>query len=129
EAAGLSVLPALGRVFRAWCDVSEECGEKAVAAAAAQAAFDEYAACGQRIQISAIWLPVVESYLAAGDVDRAMRALDSAFQHVAETDEHGYEHELYRLKGECLLAGAATRGRRAAAIGSFERAIEIAAEQ
>jgi hypothetical protein len=74
-------------------------------------------------------LLLVEAHLAGGDAAGASDALDAAFAFAAETGERIFEHELYRLKGECLLVSAATRGRKATAIECFERAIAIAADR
>jgi hypothetical protein len=94
-----------------------------------RASLAEYAATGQRITTASLTLPLVEAYLAVGDTAATNEVLDTAFAFVAETGERIYEHELYRLKGECLLASATTRNRKADAITFFERAIAIAAEQ
>ena len=53
--------------------------------------------------------------------------LDAALAFAAETGERVDEHELHRLQGECLLADAATRRRKARAAERFERALAIAA--
>jgi predicted ATPase len=127
EEAGVSVLPSIARLCRAWCDVHEGRGECAVAAAAARAAFDEIVASGQRVSMSALYLALLEILLATGDVDRATEVLESALAHVAATDERSHEPELLRLKGECLLAGIDSPARRAEAIDCFERAVTIAA--
>ena len=55
--------------------------------------------------------------------------LDAAFAFAGETGERIAEHELHRLRGECLLASAATRGQEERATEHFERAIAIAAER
>jgi len=69
------------------------------------------------------------AHLASGDAAGANRVLEDALAFAAETGERVYEPELYRLRGECLLAGAAARGRTAAAAAWFERALRTAAER
>jgi hypothetical protein len=71
------------------------------------AAFDAYVASGQRIGTSSYSLPALEGYLAVGDVRRASELLDRILAFIAETGERIVEPEIHRLKGECLLAGAA----------------------
>src|SRR5262245_14629293 len=122
-----SVVADTATIYRAWCDVQD--GRIDGAVDALRAAFDAYVASGQRIGTSSYSLPVVEGYLAAGDVRRASELLDRILAFIAETGERLVEPEIHRLKGECLLAGAATRGQRADAIDCFERAIALAAGQ
>jgi tetratricopeptide (TPR) repeat protein len=124
---GFSVVADTATIYRAWCDVQD--GRIDEGGDALRTAFDAYLASGQRIGISSYSLPVLEGYLAAGDVRRASELLDRMLAFIAETGERIVEPEIHRLKGECLLAGAATRGQRGDAIGCFERAIALAAGQ
>lgn len=125
---GFAVLNCLGRLFLGWCDVYE--GRATGAIAGLHAAFDEYVTLGQRGSTSAHCLPLAEAHIAAGALDGADAALDFAFAFVEETGETLMEHELHRLRGECLLARAVTGGgrrrARAQAIDHFERAIALA---
>jgi predicted ATPase/class 3 adenylate cyclase len=50
---------------------------------------------------SLVWL--AEAYADAGNLEKAFNALDEALALVAKTEEHAYEAELYRLKGELML--------------------------
>ena len=124
---GFSVVASTATIYRAWCDVQDGRIDEGVEAL--RSSFDAYVASGQRISTSSYSLPVVEGYLAAGDTRRASALLDRALAFVAETGERIVEPEIYRLKGECLLAAAATRGQRAEAITCFERAVALAAGQ
>jgi len=54
-------------------------------------------------------LPVLEGYLAAGDVRRASELLDRVLGFIAETGEHIVEPEIYRLKGDCSLRSGGGR--------------------
>jgi predicted ATPase len=124
---GFSVFRITAKIYLGWCDVQE--GRVADGLAATRDALDEYRGSGQRISTSSYTLLLIEAYLANGDVTGANEALDAAFAFMKETGERIYEHELYRLKGECLLAGRASRGRKASAADCFERAIALAAER
>ena len=59
--------------------------------------------------------------------DEGLRTLDEAFSFVARTGQRFYEAELFRLKGELLLAQMASNA--AAAEQSFRTAIEISRKQ
>jgi len=124
---GFSVLRITATLFRGWCDVEE--GRLAEGLAAMRDAFAEYGTTGQRISTTAYGLPLAQAHLASGDLAGANQVLDASLAFVAETGERLYEHELYRLKGECRLASAATHREKRDAIEYFERAIAIAAEQ
>ena len=66
---GFSVVADTATIYRAWCDVQDGRIDEGVDALGA--AFDAYVASGQRIGTSSYSLPVLEGYLAAGDVRRA----------------------------------------------------------
>ena len=68
-----------------------------------------------------------ETYGAAGQVDDGLRAVDQALQAVRHNDEHLYEAEAYRIKGELLLAQAVPDTAQAEAC--FEQALDIARRQ
>jgi hypothetical protein len=72
---------------------------------------------------------LAEAHLAGGDVASADEVVDAALAFAAATDQRVYEHDLYRLKGECVLSSATTRGRKAEATRYFERALAIAADR
>ena len=127
EEYGFSVFRISATMVRGWCDVAE--GRVDEGLATLRPAFNEYVTTGQRISTTAFGLLLAEAHLASGDAARATEVVDAALHFSAETGERLYEHELYRLKGECLLAGAATRGRKDGAAEYFERALAIAAER
>lgn len=124
---GFAVVADTATIYRAWCDVQDGRVDEGVAALGT--AFDAYLASGQRIGTSSHAVPVLVGYLAAGDVRRASALLDRVLAFIAETGERIVEPEIHRLKGECLLAGAAARGRKTDAIACFERAIALAEAQ
>jgi adenylate cyclase len=124
---GFSVVADTATIYLAWCDVQDGRVDEGVDGLGA--AFDAYLASGQRIGTSSYSLPVIEGYLAAGDVRRASELLDKMLAFIAETGERIVEPEIHRLMGECLLAGAAAHGRRTDAIACFERAIALAEAQ
>ena len=71
-------------------------------------------AAGRDILSLARYLAMLaEAYRLGGQVDAGLQALDKALAHLETTGEHHFEAELYRLKGECLLAQTARQPRRA----------------
>ncbi len=126
-AHGFPVFRASATIYRGWCDVQQGRFDEGIAAL--RSGLVEYVSTGQRIGTTSYSLPLVEGYLAIGNGAAANEVLDTALAFMAETGERIYEHEIYRLKGECLLAGSATRSEKADATKYFERAIAIAADQ
>jgi len=110
-----------------WCDV--EAGRVEEGRAAVLAGYAEFLASGERTSTTAWQAILTEAHLACGDVARANEVLDAAFAFVEETGERILEHELHRLRGECLRADTALPGGKARAAEQFERAIAIAAER
>lgn len=123
---GFSVFRITATIYLGWCDVQE--GRVAEGLAALQGAFDQYRKSGQRISTTSYALLLAEAYLAHGDVAAANEVLDEAMAFAVETGERLYEHELCRLKGECL-SSSAMRGRTTDASEWFERARQIAADR
>jgi predicted ATPase len=72
---------------------------------------------------------LAEAYQQGGQVEAALQALAEAFAHVDNTGERYYEAELYRLKGECLLAQTGKRCKAREAEECFRQALAIARRQ
>jgi tetratricopeptide (TPR) repeat protein len=123
---GFSVFRIAATMVRGWCDAEQ--GRVEPGRAALREAFQEYATTGQRIGTTSFSLLLAGAHLASGDVAGAHAAVDTALAFAAETGERLYEHELHRLKGECLLAGGTSR-RKTDATEHFERALAIAGER
>lgn len=124
---GFSIFGITATIYLGWCDVQE--GRVGEGLAVVRRAFDQYRKSGQRISTTSYALLLAESYLANGEPAAANETLDEALAFAAETGERLYEHELYRLKGECLLSSPPTRGRKAEATEYFARALAIAANR
>jgi predicted ATPase/DNA-binding winged helix-turn-helix (wHTH) protein len=122
---GFAIPRVYASMFLGWCDVQDgraEDGRDAV-----RAAFAEFIASGERTSTTNWHAVLAGAHLACGDAGSADETLDAAFAFAAETGERFAEPELHRLRGECLLLGAATRGQKERAAEHFERAIAIAA--
>jgi len=79
---------------------------------------------------------LAEVYRQGGQADEGLHVLDAALIHIDKTWERWPEAESYRLKGECLLAGAGKRhmlqGSKSAAdeaAACFHRALDVARRQ
>jgi len=68
---------------------------------------------------------LVEAYTKVGDPEKGMKVLTEAFEMMEQNGGRQWEAELYRLKGELLLA----QGDKVAAEDSLLRAIEVARRQ
>jgi len=123
---GFASLRIKASMLLGWCDVQEARAEEGCAAL--RAGFAEFVASGERISTTSWQTLLVGAYLARGDVASASALLDEAFAFVESTGERLLEHELHRLRGDCLLATGA-RGHEEAALMHFERAIALAAER
>jgi predicted ATPase len=93
------------------------------------AGFAEFRASAERIGTTGWQAILAGAHLACGDAASANEVLDAAFAFAGETGERIAEHELHRLRGECLLVDVATPNAQARAAEHFERAIAIAAER
>jgi class 3 adenylate cyclase/predicted ATPase len=68
-----------------------------------------------------------EAYGSAGQFGEGLRALDEALRWVQHNEEHLYEAEVYRLKGELLLGQSASNAPQAE--DCFQEALAVAARQ
>ncbi len=74
------------------------------------------------------WLALLaEAYGKVGQVEEGLSLLAEGLELVDKTEEHSHEAELYRLKGELLLARAAEHGTEAETC--FRQALSIARHQ
>lgn len=110
-----------------WCDVMA--GRAAEGRTAVLAGYAALIDSGERTSTTTSQAILIETHLACGDVTSAHALLDAAFAFVAETGERILEHELHRLRGECLLADTTLPDGRARAAEQFERALALAAER
>jgi predicted ATPase len=70
---------------------------------------------------------LAEAYGQAGQIDEGQRVLDEALEGVQNKEEHLYEAEVYRLKGELLRQDLAAHTREAEAC--FQRALDVSRHQ
>jgi predicted ATPase len=123
---GFASLRIKASILLGWCDVLE--GRAEQGRGAIQTGLADFLADGERTSATNWQTMLAGAHLACGDLARANQVLDDAFAFVESTGERLLEHELHRLRGECLLAAASNaRGGAQAASEHFERAIAIAA--
>jgi adenylate cyclase len=72
---------------------------------------------------------LAEAYVQGGQVDVGLHMLAEALEHLDKTWERGLEAEIYRLKGECLLAQAGKECKWREAEECFRQALDIARHQ
>ena len=72
---------------------------------------------------------LAEAYRQGGQVEAGLQALAEALTHLDNTGERCYEAELYRLKGECLLAQSGARCKEREAEECFRQALDVARRQ
>jgi tetratricopeptide (TPR) repeat protein len=85
-----------------------------------------FRATGAEVRVPTYLGILGDAYTQSGSFEDAHRALDEALAVAEKNDDRCHEAELYRLKGELLLAGSADE---AAAEGCFRQAVETARRQ
>jgi hypothetical protein len=124
---GFSSVQMKASMLLGWCDVVQ--GRAAEGRAALIAGFAEFLGSGERTSTTAWQAMLTEAHLACGDVASANEMLDAADAFVEETGERILEHELHRLRGECLLADVGLPDGKVRAAEQFAHAVAIAAER
>ncbi len=121
---GLAMVVAVGRIMygSAQAALNDDGGQSAEVADALTA----YAATGARFQAPYHHTLLAELHLRNGEIDAGLDVLNNAQHMVEETGEIFFQAEIFRLKGELLLAGG---GKQAEAEDCFEMALEIARAQ
>ena len=126
EEHGLALWLAAGRIYEAW--LIADGGDRKSAITAMTAAIDRLTAIGVRFTLPRFLALLVELQLSAGLLSDSRNTLARAITTMEETGEHVWESDLYRIKGEVLLAcgGASAE---AAAEAAFAHAITVARRQ
>jgi predicted ATPase len=84
---------------------------------------------GQELPLSLHLALLAEAYKQGGQVEAGLHALAEALAHLNNTGECYYEAELYRLKGECLMAQTGKRCKETEAEECFRQALDVARRQ
>ncbi|OBB15863.1 hypothetical protein A5662_06490 [Mycobacteriaceae bacterium 1482268.1] len=110
---------------RGWADA--QLGRVADGIADIRQALDARMATGTGAVLPWFWTLLGEAHSIVGQVEEGLLAVDQALQWVQQNDEHLYEAEAYRLKGELLLKRDVADPPQAEAC--FEQALEVARRQ
>ena len=122
---GFSLFMPMGTILRGWALVQEGCSEEG--SAQMRQGLADLRATG-----AGLWQPTFLSLIAeadgqTGQAERGLGVLDEAMAIVDHNDEHFYEAELHRLKGDLLLLSNPTD--LSGAEDCFRIALEIAGRQ
>ncbi len=123
--AGLPVWGALPRVYRGWA--LSRLGSADEGIDETRRGIDGWRAAGAEVSMGCMHAALGDAYYVAGRYDDALREIEEGIRFVEDRQEGLWEAELYRLKGEVLLAQNADHI--AEAEKCFGRALEIARDQ
>jgi predicted ATPase len=98
---------AMGLALRGWAWVQK--GQTREGVADLERALTAHRASGARLFSTHMLAFLAEAHLRAGDIDAGLAAIDEALAVAQSSLDHSYWPELWRLKGELLLAVAAHR--------------------
>jgi tetratricopeptide (TPR) repeat protein len=115
--------------YRAWAAILVDYAETLAAAtgpARVRVAIESFKETGARLRLPYYLALLADAHLRAGEADEGLKAVEEALSRSRETNEHWWDAELHRLRGELLLAGGAEAAEGEAAL---RRALEIAREQ
>jgi len=114
-----------GMVEQGWANAHERQSGEGVALI--QHGMDMCRSAGSTLEFPHCWASLAEAHSAAGRVDEALEAVAEGLEQARDTSARFNEAELYRLKGELLLAGLRPEDDDAARC--FRQALEIARRQ
>jgi predicted ATPase len=125
---GIDYWQAQSAILRAWAEAESGLGDPDRQLAELRKSIEQYRATGTRLALSWFSCLLAEVCRASGRAREGLAALDEALAHVRETGERYQEAEIYRLRGELLLADQATAAMPAAR-ACFEQARDVARRQ
>jgi predicted ATPase/class 3 adenylate cyclase len=126
EEHGLALWLAAGRIYEAW--LTADSGDPKEAIAAMVAAIGRLKAIGVQFTLPRFLVLLAELEVAAGLPAQGRDTLAAAIATIEETGERIWESDLYRVKGEVLLA-CRNASAEAEAEAAFEHAIAVAQRQ
>jgi predicted ATPase len=122
---GFPLYAARGLIMEGWVLVEQ--GHTAAGIAQMHEGLRAYRATGARMEQTHRLALLAEAYRRHGQTAAGLAVLADALEAVHTTGEHCYEAELYRLKGELLLAASATQQTEGAAC--VRQSLDIARHQ
>jgi DNA-binding winged helix-turn-helix (wHTH) protein/predicted ATPase len=124
---GLVLYGAAARIVRAWALIGR--GDDAEAAEQMRQGLAAWKATGAELMRPHFLALLAEAYAAANQHEQALQILDEALALAESTGEGMYEAEVWRLRGEHILAAGKTGANVEAAEACFGRALAIASRQ
>jgi class 3 adenylate cyclase/tetratricopeptide (TPR) repeat protein len=125
EENGLGFWSAFDRVLQAWAVARRDASRAAIGEL--RNALESYRATGAELPGVAFRSMLADACLRAGDADGAMSEVALAMHAVESLKDRIWEPEVYRLKGECLLALGPGAGEEAESC--FRKAISVASDR
>jgi predicted ATPase len=120
---GFAFYLAWGMIHHGWALAEQGQGDEGIAQISR--GLTAYRAIGAQGGLPYHLAQLAEGYSKVHQIEEGLRVLAEALAAVEKTEEHFYEAELYRLKGEFLLAAT----NEAAAEACFHQALDIARRQ
>jgi predicted ATPase len=127
QARGFPMRQAQGTILRGWALAAQ--GQREEGIAQIHQGLAAFRTTGGELNRTYYLALLAEVYGQGGQVDEGLRALTEALAGVQSGRERWWEAELYRLKGETLLAQAGTTQKCAEAAQYFHVALETARHQ
>lgn len=127
EEHGLVLYQAMGRIVRGWARIGRE--DAAAAAEQMRHGLSAWQSTGAELMRPHFLALLAEASEGTSPDDEGVRLLDEALALAESTGERCYQAELYRLKGERLLARTRARAGGEAARACFEQALATARRQ
>jgi len=122
---GFATFMAHGAIMQGWLLAAH--GQRAAGIRQIRQCLVDYRQTGTQAMLSYYLGLVADIHGQDDQPDEGLRAVAEALEHVQQTDNRAYEAELYRLRGELLLARAAADA--ADAEACFQQALTIARRQ
>jgi len=123
---GFPIWKSMGEILRGWGIAVQ--GETRDGIALIQRGIALWHTAGAEVSLPYYLSLLAETYEKTGDFHRGLEVLDQAFSVTSRTDDHCWQAELYRLKGELLLQQFKVQGSTFEVEESSEREVEREAE-
>ena len=116
-----------GTLFRGWA-LAEQ-GHRAEGISQIREGLAACQATGSELYQSQLLAVLAEAYGKDAQVEKGLRTVAEGLAFVERTEEHYYEAELYRLKGELTLMAETQKPKVEEAEACFQQALEVARKQ
>jgi class 3 adenylate cyclase/predicted ATPase len=118
-----SFWPPLMMVFHGWARSDE--GQPEIAIDEIRSGLREYRAMGGGVLVTSCFVHLAEALHACGRHEEGLDTVAEAEEFVSVSGEHHYEQELYRVKGELLVARAENQYRDGSGLSEAEASFQL----